>query len=265
VSAPTDRSGITLQDKTALITGAGSGIGRAIAIRFARAGARVAVVDVSEDGGEETRRTIADSGGSVMRVTCDVVKQADVVAAFASVERAFGPADVLVTSAGVAHVGTIEQTTAEDLDRLYSVNVKGVFNCLKAAVATMKDRGGAILNIASVVSSIGVPDRFAYSMSKGAVVTMTYSVARDYVNHKIRCNCVSPGRIHTPFVDGFLAKSYPGREKEMFEQLARTQPIGRMGEPEEVAELALFLCSDAAAFITGSNYAIDGGFVSLKM
>ena len=276
MSVPSDGS-ITLRDKTALITGAGSGIGRAIAIRFARAGARVAVVDVSESTADETCRTIHTHGsregeagamaaaGAAMPITCDVTKQGDVFAAFARAQQAFGRVNILVTSAGVAHVGTIEQTTEEDLDRLYSVNVKGVYNCLKAAVESMKDRGGAILNIASVVSSVGVPDRFAYSMTKGAVLTMTYSIARDYVQHGIRCNCVSPGRIHTPFVDGFLAKSYPGREKEMFDVLARTQPIGRMGTPDEVADLALFLCSDAASFITGSNYAIDGGFVSLKM
>jgi len=172
-----------------------------------------------------------------------------------------------VNSAGIAHVGNLEQTSEQDFDRLYAVNVKGVYNCMQAAVPAMKPRagGGVILNIASVASSVGIPDRFAYSMTKGAVLTMTYSVARDYVAEKIRCNCIAPGRVHTPFVDGFLAKSYPGREREMFEQLSRTQPIGRMGRPEEIAELALFLCSDAASFITGCNYAIDGGFVTLKM
>jgi NAD(P)-dependent dehydrogenase (short-subunit alcohol dehydrogenase family) len=112
---------------------------------------------------------------------------------------------------------------------------------------------------------VGIPDRFAYSMTKGAVLTMTYSVARDYVSHGIRCNALSPARVHTPFVDGYLAKNYPGREREMFDRLSRTQPIGRMGQPEEVADLALFLCSDAAGFITGSNVPIDGGFVTLKM
>jgi 2-keto-3-deoxy-L-fuconate dehydrogenase len=181
------------------------------------------------------------------------------------VRERLGSIDILVNSAGVAHVGTVEQTSEEDFERVYSVNVKGVYNCLRAGVAAMKGKGGAILNIASVASSIGIADRFAYSMSKGAVLTMTYSVARDYVDHKIRCNSIAPARIHTPFVDGFLARSYPGREREMFEQLSRSQPIGRMGRPEEVAELALFLCSDAAGFITGSNYAIDGGFVSLKV
>jgi NAD(P)-dependent dehydrogenase (short-subunit alcohol dehydrogenase family) len=173
--------------------------------------------------------------------------------------------DILVNSAGVAHIGNVEQTTEEDFDRLYAVNVKGVYNCLKAAVTTMKGRGGVILNIASVASTVGIPDRFAYSMTKGAVLTMTYSVARDYVSQGIRCNAISPARVHTPFVDGYLAKNYPGREREMFDQLSRTQPIGRMGQPEEIAELALFLCSDAAAFITGSNVPIDGGFVTLKM
>jgi 2-keto-3-deoxy-L-fuconate dehydrogenase len=159
----------------------------------------------------------------------------------------------------------VEQTSEEEFDRLYAVNVKGVYNCIKAGVPAMKDRGGVILNIASVASTVGLAERFAYSMTKGAVLTMTYSVARDYVAHKIRCNCIAPARVHTSFVDGFLAKNYPGREREMFEELSRSQPIGRMGRPEEVAELALFLCSDAAAFITGSNYAIDGGFVTLKM
>jgi len=202
-----------------------------------------------------------------MAIPCDVTNQRAVDDAFSVVRRRNGSIDILVNSAGIAHVGTIEQTTEEDFDRVYAVNVKGVYNCLRAGIAAMSNQtsGGAILNIASVASSIGIPDRFAYSMSKGAVLTMTYSVARDYVHRRIRCNCVAPARIHTPFVDGFLARSYPGRESEMFDQLSKTQPIGRMGRPEEVAELALFLCSDAASFITGCNYPIDGGFVTLKM
>ena len=238
-----------LRHKVAIVTGGSSGIGRAIALRFADAGARVAVVDIT--------------AGAVFR--CDVSRQPDVLRAFQAIEKDLGAPDILVNSAGVAHVGTVEQTAEEDFDRLYAVNVKGVYNCMKAAVPAMKDRGGVILNLASVASTIGLADRFAYSMTKGAVLTMTYSVARDYVGHKIRCNAISPGRVHTPFVDGFLAKNYPGREREVFDELSKTQPIGRMGRPEEIAELALFLCSDAAAFITGSNYAIDGGFVTLKM
>ncbi|HKO15941.1 MAG TPA: SDR family oxidoreductase [Gemmatimonadaceae bacterium] len=254
-----------LHDRTALVTGAGSGIGRAIAIRFARAGARVAALDIAAAAAGEAAHEIEGFGGSAMPVRCDVTRQDQVDDAFRAVGGQLGAIDILVNSAGIAHVGTVEQTSEADFDRVYAVNVKGVYNCLRAGVAAMKGRGGAILNIASVASSIGIPDRFAYSMSKGAVLTMTYSVARDYVHEKIRCNCVAPARIHTPFVDGFLARNYPGREQEMFDQLSRTQPIGRMGRPDEVAELALFLCSDAAAFITGSNYAVDGGFVSLKM
>ena len=186
-------------------------------------------------------------------------------AAVAAVVESLGPLDILVNSAGVAHVGNVELTSEEDFDRVYAVNVKGVYNCLRAGVVAMKGRGGVILNIASVASTVGIPDRFAYSMSKGAVLTMTLSVAADYVREGIRCNAISPARVHTPFVDGYLAKNYPGREQEMFEKLSRTQPIGRMGQPSEIAELALFLCSDAAGFVTGANFAIDGGFVSLKV
>lgn len=254
-----------IDQKVAVVTGGGSGIGRAIALRFARAGGRVAVLDIAETAAGEVAREIETCGGSGVAVVCDVSRRSDVERAFGTVAKRFAPVDILVNSAGIAHVGNVEQTTEEDLDRLYAVNVKGVFHCMRVAVPVMKGRGGVILNIASVASTVGLPDRFAYSMTKGAVLTMTYSVARDYVGHNIRCNSIAPGRVHTPFVDGFLAKHYPGREKEMFEQLSRTQPIGRMGRPEEMAELALFLCSDAAAFITGSNYAIDGGFVTLKM
>jgi len=254
-----------LGGKNAVVTGGGSGIGRAIALRFARAGARVAIVDITSESATAVAGEAMALGGTAMAVACDVSRQHDVIDAFQRIEAQLGPVDILVNSAGVAHIGNVEQTTEEDLDRLYAVNVKGVYNCLRAAVASMKGRGGAILNIASVAATAGIPDRFAYSMTKGAVLTMTYSVARDYVSHGIRCNALSPARVHTPFVDGYLAKNYPGREREMFEQLSRTQPIGRMGQPEEVADLALFLCSDAAGFITGSNVPIDGGFVTLKM
>ncbi len=253
---------LSLQGRVAIVTGGGSGIGQAIAIAFAHAGAFVAILDLVAD---DTARQIQRAGHKAVHLACDVSSQSAVDETFATVRDSYGPLDVLVNSAGVAHVGTVEQTTEADLDRLYAVNVKGVYNCLRAGVMAMKGRGGAILNIASIVSTVGIPDRFAYSMSKGAVLTMTFSVACDYVSHGIRCNAVSPARVHTPFVDGFLARNYPGREKEMFEKLSRTQPIGRMGEPREIADLALFLCSDAARFITGSNFPIDGGFVSLRV
>ncbi|MDQ2666269.1 MAG: glucose 1-dehydrogenase [Gemmatimonadota bacterium] len=261
MTVPTTNAEMALLGRNAIVTGGGSGIGQAISLLFARRGARVAVLDLAAD---ETIRLITEAGGTALHVECDVTSGDAVRSAFDAARNAHGSADILVCSAGVAHVGTIETTSEQDLDRVYAVNVKGVYNAMRCAVEAMKESGGVILNIASVASTVGIPDRFAYSMSKGAVLTMTLSVAADYVG-RIRCNAVSPGRVHTPFVDGFLAKNYPGREAEMFEKLSRTQPIGRMGQPSEIAELALFLCSDASAFITGSNYAIDGGFISLKV
>lgn len=259
-----DGSGVgSFHGRTAIVTGGGSGIGQAIATLFGARGAHVAILDLA--AADATVAAIAEAGGEAVHVPCDVSRQDDVTRAFESVNERFGALDMLVNSAGVAHVGTVEQTSEADLDRVYAVNVKGVYNCLKLGVWAMKGRGGVILNVASVAATVGIADRFAYSMSKGAVLTMTLSVARDYIHQKIRCNCISPARVHTPFVDGFLARNYPGREAEMFEQLAKTQPIGRMGKPSEIAELALFLCSDAASFITGSDYPIDGGFLTLKM
>jgi NAD(P)-dependent dehydrogenase (short-subunit alcohol dehydrogenase family) len=257
------RDSATFAGRTVIVTGGGSGIGQAIATLFAARDAQVGIIDLAS--ADATLAAIADRGGTAVHVQCDVSKQDDVSRAFDDVQRQFGPLDILVNSAGVAHVGTVEQTTEADFDRVYAVNVKGVYNCLKAGVVAMKDRGGVILNVASVAATAGIADRFAYSMSKGAVLTMTLSVARDYIHRNIRCNCISPARVHTPFVDGFLARNYPGRESEVFDQLARTQPIGRMGKPSEIAELALFLCSDAASFITGTDYPIDGGFLTLKM
>jgi NAD(P)-dependent dehydrogenase (short-subunit alcohol dehydrogenase family) len=173
--------------------------------------------------------------------------------------------DILVNSAGVSHIGTAESTAEADFDRLYNVNVKGVYNCLHAAIPVLKKSGGGvILNMCSIAATVGIPDRFAYSMTKGAVYSMTLSVARDYLKDKIRCNCISPARVHTPFVDGFLQKNYPGREQEMFEKLSKTQPIGRMAKPEEIAGLVLYLVSDEASFITGCDYPIDGGFTKLN-
>lgn len=254
----------SLTDKTALVTGGGSGIGAAIAERFAESGAHVHILDVDTDAAAQVVERLAAEGHHAEAHACDI---ADHEATVRLVDRLAeeAPIDILVNNAGVAHVGSVEETTEEDLDRLYAVNVKGVYNGIYAVIPHMKRAGGGcILNMASVASVVAVADRFAYSMTKGAVLTMTYSVAKDYVEHGIRCNSIAPARIHTPFVDGFLAQNYPGREAEVYEQLERTQPIHRMGTPEEVADLALFLCSDRAGFITGTNYPIDGGFITLN-
>lgn len=248
----------------AIVTGGGSGIGQAIALRFAAHGAAIRVVDVNERGAEETCRQITANGGKASSHRCDVTDQIQVKATFTALfERE--SVDILVNNAGVSHIGTVESTTEEDFDRLVRINVKGFYNCMHATVAHMKDHGGGvILNMASIAGSAGLADRFAYSMTKGAVIAMTYSVARDYLADSIRCNCISPARVHTPFVDDYLKKNYPGREAEMFDQLAKSQPIGRMAEPAEVASLALFLCSDEASFITGVDYPLDGGFCNLR-
>jgi NAD(P)-dependent dehydrogenase (short-subunit alcohol dehydrogenase family) len=247
--------------KHALVTGGGSGIGRAIAVRLAAEGAQVAVLERSVEAGEGTVAEIVAAGGAARVIAADVSNTEAMAAAFASLERL----DVLVNNAGIAHVGDVVTTTAADLDRIYAVNVKGVYHGLHFGVQKLlASGGGAIVNLASLASKVGLADRFAYGMSKGAVYTMTLSVARDFVSRGIRCNCVCPARVHTPFVDGFIAKNYPGKEAEMFAKLSAAQPIGRMGEPAEIAALVAFLCSSEAAFITGSAYDIDGGATLLR-
>ena len=251
----------SLKSKSAVITGGGSGIGKAISLLFAQQGAHVHIIEVNNEAGASTVNEIKAAGGSALSHTCDVSKQQDVVALFNSI----GVIDILINNAGIAHVGNVENTDQDDFERVMNVNVKGAYNCLFAAVPLMKQKhGGVILNTASIAASVGLADRFAYSTSKGAIHAMTLSVARDYLNDNIRCNSISPARIHTPFVDGFIAKNYPGREDEIFEKLSKSQPIGRMGKPSEVAALALYLCSDEAGFVTGCDYPIDGGFITLN-
>lgn len=245
-----------------VITGGGSGIGRAIALRLAQRGDHTIILDFNSDAAEETVSLIQAAGGSARAISCDVGDTASVEAAFASI----GQLDVLVNNAGIAHVGNVENTSPDDLDRLYRINVKGVYHCLHFGVKAMRESGGgAIVNLASIASKIGIQDRFAYSMTKGAVLTMTLSVARDYIDQSIRCNCVCPARVQTPFVDGFLAANYSEEERPaMFEKLSAYQPIGRMGQPEEIASLVNFLTSAEASFITGSAYDIDGGVTLLR-
>ena len=253
-----------LDGKLAVVTGGASGIGKAIAKTFATHGASVHIVDLDIESADRAAREIVDAGGSAAPHRCDVTDKAEVTRVFGKIVSDSG-IDILVNNAGIAHVGNLEQTTEEALDRIYRVNVKGVYLCMHACIEGMKQYGGGvILNMASVAASVGIADRFAYSMSKGAVLAMTYSVAKDYASDNIRVVSISPARVHTPFVDGFLRENYPGREQEMFDKLAATQPIGRMGSPQEVADLALYLCSDEAAFATGADYPIDGGFLRLN-
>ena len=253
-----------LDGKVAIVTGGGSGIGQAIALRFAANGATVRIVDVNPGQAEETVKRVLDAGGAASGHACDVADQAQVRETFQQI-FAKDTVSILVNNAGVSHIGTVESTTEEDFNRVFRVNVKGIYNGIRVCIGHMKENGGGvILNMASIAGSAALADRFAYSMSKGAVVAMTYSVAKDYLSYNIRCNCISPARVHTPFVDDYLKKNYPGREKEMYEKLAKSQPVGRMGKPEEVAALALFLCSDEASFITGVDYPLDGGFFNLR-
>jgi NAD(P)-dependent dehydrogenase (short-subunit alcohol dehydrogenase family) len=251
----------SLQNKIAVVTGGGSGIGKAIAIMFGRQGAIVNVIDLDIANALLTVNTIEDNGGKAFAYSCDVSNQQQVKEVFQKI----GVINLLVNCAGIAHVGNAASTNEEDFARVFNVNVKGTYNCLHEVLPIfINNGGGVILNIASIAAYVGLSDRFAYSMSKGAVFAMTLSVAKDYLASNIRCNSISPARVHTPFVDGFIAKNYPGKEAEMFEKLSKSQPIGRMGTVEEVAALALYLCSDEAGFITGNDYPIDGGFIKLN-
>jgi 2-keto-3-deoxy-L-fuconate dehydrogenase len=254
-----------LSSKVAVITGAGSGIGKSIAELFAKQGAVTHLLELNLEAARAVANEITKSGGKASAHAVNVSDQKQVTETINHIQAEAGRIDMLVNCAGIAHIGKLDNTGESDFDRIYQVNVKGVYNAMYATIGHMKKQGGGvILNLSSIASSVGLADRFAYSMSKGAVQSMTFSVAKDYIRDNIRCNSISPARVHTSFVDNFLKTNYPGKEAEMFDKLSKTQPIGRMGKPEEVASLALFLCSDEASFITGSDYPIDGGFLKLN-
>ena len=216
-------SNFSLKGKTALITGGGSGIGKAIATTFANQGAKILIFETDSNAAEQTVFEIQETGNAAEAHLVDVTEFDQINTLVQSIAEK-DSIDVLVNNAGIAHIGTAESTAEVDFDRLYNVNVKGVFNCTKACIPFMKNAGkGAIVNMASIAGSVGIKDRFAYSMTKGAVLAMTYSIAKDFLEYNIRCNSISPARVHTPFVDGFISKNYPGQEKEMFEKLSKTQ------------------------------------------
>lgn len=250
-----------LNGKTAIITGGGSGIGKAIAVLFAKQGAKVHIIELNESAAADTVAEIEQFNGAAKAHSCDVSKQQDVLSIF----EAIADFDILVNNAGIAHIGKADTTSEQDFTRVFEVNVKGAYNTIFAAIPYLrKSKSAVILNMASIAALVGITDRFAYSVSKGAIYAMTLSVARDYLNEGIRCNSISPARVHTPFVDGFIAKNYAGQEEEIFEKLSKSQPVGRMGKPEEVAALALYLCAEESGFITGNDYPIDGGFIKLN-
>ena len=259
-----------LEKKISIVTGGGSGIGEAICRYFAELGSQVALLDVNAEQGQKVARDITsknNENGACEFFLCDVSDADSVVECIKKVLSHYNNRiDILVNNAGVSHIGNIEKVEESDFDRLYQINVKGCYLCSKAVVSQMvKQNSGVILNLASIAATSGLPDRFAYSMSKGAILSMTLSLATDYIKQGIRCNCISPARVHTPFVDGFLQKHYPNKEKEMLEKLAKLQPIGRMARPDEVAKVAAFLCSDDSAFLTGCDYPVDGGFLNVRL
>ena len=257
-----NRNLIATMKRNIVVTGGASGIGLAMTRKFASEGDRVHVLEIDIEAAAKALEGMDE--GSVVVYHCDVSDTAMVAETMNNITKDY-MVSVLINNAGIAHVGNVENTTEEDMDRLYAVNVKGIYNCIHALIPHMKEhRDGSIINVASVLSSVAASDRFAYSMTKGAVLTMTLSVAKDYLDYGIRCNSISPARVHTPFVDGFIAKNYPGEEKEMFEKLSKTQPIGRMAKPEEVASFVYYLASKEASFLTGTDYPIDGGFIRLN-
>ena len=252
-----------LDSKVALITGAGSGIGASIAEMFARAGANVFVADRDEVSGRKVAEAIRTAMGKADFVSLDVTSEQQCEQAQQTVREKFGRLDVLVNNAGIGHVGTMLQTTGADLDRIYAVNVRGMFNVTKVFLPGMIERKyGVVINMASIGGVVAVRDRLAYTTSKFAVVGFTKALALDHALEGIRCNCICPGRVETPFVKARL-KEYPDPEKA-YREMASTQALGRMAQPNEIAAAALYLASDESAFVTGTDFIIDGGWSAGK-
>ena len=254
-----------LDGKVALVTGAGSGIGESIARLFAGQGATVLVADVRSDAAERVTTAIREADGTAHAWQLDVADEAQVTGRFHEVRATYGRFDILVNNAGVSHVGNLLETTVEEWDRVMRVNALGVFLCAREAVRQMlaqEPAGGVIVNMASAAGMIGLERRFPYSASKGAVISMTRSIAIDYVTQGIRCNAICPGTVQTPFVDGYLARNFAGHEEEVRQQLHARQPLGRMGQPDEIAAAALYLAADESSFVTGSLLVIDGGWTA---
>jgi len=255
----------SLKNKVAIVTGGGKGIGESICKIFAQQGAMVHILDKDKDNGLRVSMQIRNHKGKAIFHHIDLTKHKKLGKLFKKIYKKEGSLDILVNNAGIIRSGNVENTTPDDLDKLYAVNVKSVYSCLHYGIKYMKKSGGgAIVNLASIASVIGLANRFAYSATKGAIYTMTFSIAKDYIHDRIRCNAVGPARVHTHFIDDYLKQHYPDKEKEVFDAISKTQPIGRMGKPDEVAQLITYLCSDEAGFVTGSFYPIDGGFLTLN-
>jgi 2-keto-3-deoxy-L-fuconate dehydrogenase len=253
----------SLEGKVTLVTGAASGIGAAIARAFAHAGAYVFVTDIDAPAGQEMVAQVRKAGGSAEFLPLSVTDEAACARAAEHVHEKGGRLDVLVNNAGIGHVGTMLETTGEDLERLHAVNVRGVFNVSKAFLPAMLTRkSGNIINMASIGGVVGIRDRLAYCASKFAVVGITKCMALDHASDGIRVNCICPGRVETPFVAARL-KEYPDPEKA-YRDMASSQALGRMGTPDEIAAAALYLASDESAFVTGTAFLIDGGWSAGK-